>query len=161
MKTILAPIDFSSVTDRIAHEAIELAKLLHGHVVLLHVVQLPAIVRDVLPVIDDTAAIIQNADKSADGKLAQLKKGLRQKFAAIDVVRLNGSPTACILEQAAKYGVPYIVIGSHGHNPVYDMLVGSTTSGVLKKAPCPVLIIPSAREEAPAAERREAALATP
>jgi nucleotide-binding universal stress UspA family protein len=34
-------------------------------------------------------------------------------------------------------------MGSHGHTAFYDLLVGSTTQGVLKKAPCPVLIVPA------------------
>jgi len=30
-------------------------------------------------------------------------------------------------------------MGTHGHGAIYDLLVGSTTHGVLEKAPCPVL----------------------
>jgi nucleotide-binding universal stress UspA family protein len=33
-------------------------------------------------------------------------------------------------------------MGSHGHNAFYDLLVGTTTHGVLRKATCPVVIVP-------------------
>jgi nucleotide-binding universal stress UspA family protein len=34
-------------------------------------------------------------------------------------------------------------MGSHGHTALYDLLVGSTTHQVLRKAKCPVVIVPS------------------
>jgi nucleotide-binding universal stress UspA family protein len=55
---------------------------------------------------------------------------------------------AAILEQAQKLGAEYIVIGSHGHSAVYDVMMGSVASGVLKKSPCPVLIVPPISVEA-------------
>jgi nucleotide-binding universal stress UspA family protein len=38
------------------------------------------------------------------------------------------------------------VMGSHGHTALYDLLVGSTTHGVLMRAICPVVIIPAIKE---------------
>jgi len=37
------------------------------------------------------------------------------------------------------------VMGSHGHGMLHHLLVGSVTEGVLKKATCPVTIVPVAR----------------
>jgi nucleotide-binding universal stress UspA family protein len=47
-----------------------------------------------------------------------------------------------ILDQAARVSADYVVMGSHGHTALYDLLVGSTTHGVLLRAPCPVVITP-------------------
>jgi nucleotide-binding universal stress UspA family protein len=63
---------------------------------------------------------------------------------ACETVVLVGQPVAVILEQARKIGADYIVMGSHGHGKLYDFLVGSTASGILKKARCGVIILPSA-----------------
>ena len=38
-------------------------------------------------------------------------------------------------------------MGSHGHGAIYELLVGSVTEGVLRKARCPVLVVPSERDE--------------
>ena len=50
------------------------------------------------------------------------------------------------MEQAKKLGADYIVMGSHGHTALYDLLVGSTTHGVLMRAACPVVITPAQKE---------------
>jgi len=42
------------------------------------------------------------------------------------------------------------VVGSHGHGAFYDLLVGSTTHGLLLRASCPVLIVPAHATRAPA-----------
>jgi nucleotide-binding universal stress UspA family protein len=62
-------------------------------------------------------------------------------------VRLTGAPVARILDQAEQRAADYIVLGSHGHTAVYDLLVGSTAHGVLKKATCPVIIVPPSAEQ--------------
>ena len=53
-----------------------------------------------------------------------------------------------VIEQANTCDPDYIVMGSHGHTAFYDLLVGSTTHGVLMRAKCPVVIVPSAKGEA-------------
>ena len=45
-----------------------------------------------------------------------------------------------ILEEARNLSAAFIVIGSHGHGAVYELLAGSTTHGVLHRAPCPVVV---------------------
>jgi nucleotide-binding universal stress UspA family protein len=57
-------------------------------------------------------------------------------------LQFNGAPIGLIVEQAKKLEADYIVMGSHGHSAFYDLLVGSTTHGVLKRAKCPVVIVP-------------------
>jgi nucleotide-binding universal stress UspA family protein len=47
------------------------------------------------------------------------------------------------------------VMGSHGHTALYDLLVGSTTHGVLMRAQCPVVIVPSAKQKKPAKTKQE------
>ena len=60
----------------------------------------------------------------------------------VTTVQRTGIPVTAILGRAASTKARYIVMGSHGHGAMYDLLVGSTTHGVLKKAPCPVLVVP-------------------
>jgi nucleotide-binding universal stress UspA family protein len=37
-----------------------------------------------------------------------------------------------------------IVVGRHDHSALHDVLVGSTAKGLLRRAPCPVLVVRSA-----------------
>ena len=57
-----------------------------------------------------------------------------------------GAPIQHIVRQAAS--ADYVVMGSHGHTALYDLLVGSTTHGVLMRAKCPVVIVPAAAKPA-------------
>jgi nucleotide-binding universal stress UspA family protein len=51
-----------------------------------------------------------------------------------------------VLAQAKRLKADVIVLGSHGHGAVYNLVVGSTANGVLKHAPCPVLVVPAPRK---------------
>src|SRR5687767_8113730 len=138
MKTVLAPIDFSPVTLRVANEAIRLARLSYARVLLLHVVEPPSALRDVLPVGEKIAPeVLLEAKKIAQEKLDQWQKRLRHRGITLETVRLTGDPVTCIVERARTLPAAYIVLGSHGHSSVYDMLVGSVAKGVQTKATCP------------------------
>jgi len=144
MKTLLVPVDFSSVTERVIDEAAGLARAFAGKVNLINVVQPPAVATAeyALPV-----EVIQEAmnvtDKAARDKLAKFAARFREAGLECETEVLVGQPVAIILEQAAKTNASYILMGSHGHGKLYDFLVGSTASGILKKARCGVIILPS------------------
>ncbi|HZP61368.1 MAG TPA: universal stress protein [Opitutaceae bacterium] len=145
MKTILTPIDFSRVTQAVVDEAAAMARAFAGRVILLHVAQPPVITSDYGLMLENIAQITAIAKKAAARQLARLRGELQDGAVPADSVLLTGSPVAIILDQAKKLAADYIVIGSHGHTAFYDLLIGSTASGVLKKALCPVIIVPLAR----------------
>ena len=55
----------------------------------------------------------------------------------------EGSVVEEILTTAQEISADLIVMGSHGHGPVYNLLVGSVTEGVLKAGLRPVLLVPA------------------
>jgi nucleotide-binding universal stress UspA family protein len=56
-------------------------------------------------------------------------------------VYVRGDPVQKLLE-AAEIGVDLLVLGSRGFGPVMRLLIGSVSSRVIRKAPCPVLVVP-------------------
>ena len=74
----------------------------------------------------------------------------------MESVQFVGSPIPLIAEMAATLEVDYIVMGSHGHTALYDLLVGSTTHGVLLRAKCPVIIVPAVKKSAARRPRKPA-----
>ncbi len=94
------------------------------------------------PLLDNVVTYTAEVGKDADRRLVQLRAGLREKGVASETVRMAGIATTAIVELGKKRNVDYIVIGSHGHTAFYDLLVGSTTAGVLKRAHCPVVVVP-------------------
>lgn len=147
MKTILAPIDFSKVSNAVVNEACDLARALEGRVVLLAVIQPPVVVTEYAVMIDNIAELTAAGEKNAARQLEALEEKVKSEFVNVESVQVVGAPVANILDQAEKLEANYIVMGSHGHTAFYDLLVGSTTHGVLMRAKCPVVIVPAAREK--------------
>jgi nucleotide-binding universal stress UspA family protein len=56
-----------------------------------------------------------------------------------------GGPAAVLEAIAADAGADLIVVGTHGHAPVTELLVGSVTHRLLHVAKRPVLVVPKGR----------------
>lgn len=145
MKTILAPVDFSSATEAVVAEASALARAVNGKVVLLTVIQPPAAVADYAPLLQDIAEITAAGERAAAAKLAKLQEKLQAESVSSEHVQVVGAPVHHIISEAERVDADYIVMGSHGHTALYELLVGSTTHGVLKRATCPVVIVPASK----------------
>ena len=148
VKTVLTPVDFSDVSDTVVAEATALARALSGRVVLFTAIQPPMITNEYAPLMENIAEITATGERAAAKRLAAIQKQLEAESVPVEVVQLNGAPVPLIVEQAKKFAADFVVMGSHGHTAFYDLLVGSTTHGVLKRATCPVVIVPSPKKPA-------------
>jgi nucleotide-binding universal stress UspA family protein len=146
MKTILVPVDLSSATTRVGAAACELAKLMDARLVLLHVLQPPPVMLAEYYAFDSgvMAEAVTAGEKYAEHRLKALARLCTRQQVEVECLQLTGQAVSVILARAAALKAHYIVLGSHGHGAVFDLLVGSTTQGVLRKAPCPVLVVPMA-----------------
>lgn len=142
MKTLLVPVDFSRVSRFVIAEALTLARATKSRIVLLHVVQPPTVVTDYGPLLENVVQFTAEAEKDAGRHLARLKAKLKDGGIGVDTILKTGAPVVHIIEEAKRIGPSYIVLGTHGHTAFYDLIVGSTTRGVLKRAACPVLVVP-------------------
>lgn len=144
MKTILAPIDFSTATEGVIEAACTLARATQNKVLLLHVVQPPVLTSDYGLAVENFQEAIAISEKHSAKRLAEISDRLRTLHPdlAVETRQVNGPPILEILDAAKLYSAAYIVMGSHGHNAFYDLLVGTTTHGVLRKASSPVVIVP-------------------
>lgn len=148
MKTILAAVDFSSASESVVAQAAALARVLDGRVVLLSVVQPLIIASEFAPPPESVAEITTAGEKAAAEHLAGIKERLRTDGITFEAIQCKGAPVPHILEQAKKVAADLIVMGSHGHTALYDLVVGSTTHGVLLRASCPVVIVPRPMQKA-------------
>lgn len=139
MKTILVPIDFSDATDPVVEAGRVLARAIRARIVLAHVNRPSVIVNEFSAVVESMAAAVES---SALEQLSHWQSQLQKDGFEVETRPLYGQPAACIREEAEQLGADYIVVGSHGHGALYDLVVGSTASALIKEAPCPVLIVP-------------------
>jgi len=144
---ILAPTDFSELSQAGVRYALELAKAVKAEVTVYHVVsqgelmqyynELP--VRPLLHPVDTYQKAISRfmkthfADLTADVKVHEkVEMGIAEK----NIVNL-----------AEEKGMDLIVISTHGRTGLSHMVVGSVTEKVVRLARCPVLSIPSHTKE--------------
>ncbi|MBL9216467.1 MAG: universal stress protein [Opitutaceae bacterium] len=143
MKTFLLPVDFSPVTADVIESALSFARAFAGRVALLHVVQPPYIAsaRSALPP-EAIAEAVAVAEEEAERKLAAHARTFARAGIECSVRMLSGRPVPLILKEAKRARADFIIMGSHGHGRIYDLLVGSTASGVIKQATCGVILLP-------------------
>ena len=160
MKCILVPIDFSDVTPPVIDLARELAKALGAEIHLLHVKELTAAappgtlgyglagMPELAPMSGVPAPGFEPMpetipeDEGQTSKLAKWQEEIAQDGIKVSLHRPTGTVAEEILNQADALNADMIVMGRHGHGAMYNLLVGSTTKGVLKHSTRPVLLVP-------------------
>lgn len=55
---------------------------------------------------------------------------------------VQGPTVDTLLREAERLAAELIVVGSHGHGAAYDLAIGSISSGVIRRAEVPVLVVP-------------------
>ncbi|MBL9212037.1 MAG: universal stress protein [Opitutaceae bacterium] len=143
MKTILAAVDFSPVTSAVLAEAAALVEPPDGRVILLHVTEPTALIIDLAIASMSVARVDEVRVTQARNLLARLERELLEKGVPAEVRHATGMPVPEIIAAAAAVGADGIVVGSHGHSTIHDLFVGSTTAGVVKRARCPIVVVPS------------------
>jgi nucleotide-binding universal stress UspA family protein len=145
MKTILVPVDLSATAQTVCEAACDLALQLDARLTLLHVVQPPPVMVTEVYALDTGQAeeMLTAAEQTGAARLRELSTLCEVRGVKVKTSQRVGQPVTEILGRAGD--ADYLIMGSHGHGAVYDLLVGSTTHGVLRKAPCPVIIVPPKR----------------
>lgn len=146
--SVLACVDLSPIAPAVVACAAELARALGTELVLLHVA----------PPDPDFVGYAAGPQSVRDQVAARLRKEHRELEAraralgggslAVKPLMIQGSTADGILSQAHKLGAQLIVLGSHGHGKLRDLLVGSVTDSVLRRAAVPVVVVPARASEA-------------
>lgn len=149
---LLVAIDFSELAVRIIAEAEKLAGSLHAQVLLLHVIPSPS------PIIDlpHDAEMLDPMDvrhekeeypslREAPESEKMLTIAAKLSAGGIDttVIIAQNDEAAAIIEECEKQNADMIMLGSHGHGALFHLLVGSVSEEVIRRASCPVIIVPS------------------
>ncbi len=64
-----------------------------------------------------------------------------QAFVTDEILIKNGTPAEIIVQTAKEQNCDLIVMGTHGHSGITDVLIGSTAKWVVRKSAIPVLVI--------------------
>jgi nucleotide-binding universal stress UspA family protein len=139
IKNILFPTDFSAYN----RPALEFASRLAAdsgarlHVVYVHDT------RDLGIAMGEASFVYaekwENERRDADRRLAEVVPTV--STVEYGHQSLLGMPDAEIVAYAHDHNIDLIVMASHGRSGLSRLLMGSVAEGVMRKAPCPVLIV--------------------
>ena len=139
---LLVPTDFSEDSEQAARYAVELAKRFQAEIHCVHVVDIPA---DLLSTSDyymtgpSKQFIDQIREESKKNLEAFAKKNL--EGVGVRTAFLEGSPFVEIIRYAHNQEIDLVVIATHGRTGLKHALFGSVAEKVVRKAPCPVLVV--------------------
>jgi nucleotide-binding universal stress UspA family protein len=143
MKTIVALIDYSDLTNRIVDQAVLVTKAFQGRLILLHVVpEEPAVVELGLASPTVMQPPSERKVEKDYNQLLELRDSLANSGVNVLVQQLEEGGVQKVLDQCRALETDLIVMGSHHHSALYNLLVGTFTNDVLRRATCPVMVVP-------------------
>ena len=139
---LLVPTDFSEDSEQAARYAVELAKRFQAEIHCIHVVDIPA---DLLSTSDYymTGPSEQFVDQIREESKKNLEAFAKKNLEGVGVrtAFLEGSPFVEIIRYARNQEIDLVVIATHGRTGLKHVLFGSVAEKVVRKAPCPVLVV--------------------
>jgi nucleotide-binding universal stress UspA family protein len=143
MKTIVALVDLSDLTFKVLKQAHTLAKAFDSEVIILHVVAKEPVVVDVGIVSPTVMRDPSPEDAQKEyAQLLEMRDSLVKFGVRASVRQLERANVRTVLEETKKLQADLIILGSHHHSTLYNVLIGTVTEDVLRHAHCPVLVVP-------------------
>lgn len=143
MKCIIAAVDFSEASDDVVTLATQLATGLSAELAVVHIAAPnpdfvgyeagPQTVRD------DRAHELRDEHK----QLQQMVQELERQGLTARPVLAQGPTVEKLVDEVHRMDAQLIVVGSHGHGALHRALLGSVSEGLIRHAPCPVVVIPA------------------
>lgn len=142
-KNILGLLDFSPVSSHVVVRAGELSKLYDAKCWLVHIAspEPDFVGYEIGPqyIRDDKATKL----KKEHDLLQSYKETLQENDINCEALLIQGQINPTIASEIKKLEIDLVVLGSHGHSRLYDLVVGSVCEFMLRNTPIPMLIIPS------------------
>jgi nucleotide-binding universal stress UspA family protein len=143
LRKILVPIDFSEYSKKALHYAIPFARQFNAKILLLYVVEPTIYPADFsfgqigMPNVENELRV------KGEQELHELITNEIKGTVAAEALVKIGLPFVEVVSYAKDEGVDLIIVATHGHTGVEHILFGSTAEKIVRKAPCPVLVVRS------------------
>lgn len=144
---ILIAVEDSQYSERATNYGIDLAKSLGAEIGLLHVNELPVATPYVAdPLLNEPPIMMPemvHAQEDASKKLLNKIADSIGDEHTIYTFHKIGNPKDEILNTAEEWNADIIILGTHGRTGFDHFISGSVAEKVVRKARCPVLIVPN------------------
>ena len=141
LKTILVPLDGSSLAERALPDAEVLARQAGGTLLLIRVLPLPT-------PLAASAGVAGEGAPEAGAYLDRLAGRLVARGREVETRVIYGDPAEAILQEAASRDVAVIAMATHGRTGLGRLVFGSVAEAVLRCATAPVLLVRAWAEDA-------------
>lgn len=143
LSRVLCPTDFSEVSTKAEAYATALADHYDASLHLLHV-DPPMPIMAPYGEIPVDVRLFEEQREQALTDLAAAGDRARAKGVDTETSVRGGQPAREILAVVEEQGADMLVIGTHGRGGVEHLLLGSVAEKLVRKAPCPVMVVPPA-----------------
>ena len=136
---ILVPIDFSEQSEKAAKAASALAKTTGATVHLLHAYEIPVESVGLAYTVSN-----QYVDQFVAETTTRLQDLAAKTFEGVTMgppIVKSGDPREVIADTAKALGAEIVVMGTHGRRGLSRAIIGSVAEGVVRTAPCSVLVV--------------------
>ena len=147
-KRIVLAVDGSPPSERAVAVCADLAASLSAEVAVIHVNIDPVMV---VPPVAPTEAMIappvlteqalREADAAGQAIVSRAVDVLKAKGVRVTARQARGPVGQRVVEAANELAADLIVLGSHGHGRLEELLLGSVSDAVARHARCSVLIV--------------------
>jgi len=149
--SILVAVDGSEHSKKALTYALQLAEKLDGKITLIHVYSFvvplgPSIDTISGPAVTPasavlTAKIAEDAKQMGKRILDDAEQIVKERGISVEKVLREGDAVKEIVAVAQEGKFDLVVVGHRGLGKLKELLLGSVSEGVSRKAPCPVLIV--------------------
>jgi nucleotide-binding universal stress UspA family protein len=140
-KKILYPTDFSEVAKKALPYIVGLKGAGTEEVIILYIIDERGIDTFRNSTAIDALAVEKEWEELALNEISILEDELKEQGFIVKTHIDKGIPFREILRVAEEENVSAIIMGSHGKSDIVEMLLGSVTETVVRKALKPVLIV--------------------
>jgi nucleotide-binding universal stress UspA family protein len=137
IKKILIPFDFSETAALSIEHAVNMAKLLKGEIVLLHIVETTTFPSSIAHAF---SGFEKKVEEASNERLKELAEKLESENGIkVSILTEVGKIYKKITQTAKQSHIDLIIMGTHGSSSGSNYAIGSNTTRVVQESPCPVI----------------------
>ena len=141
VERILVPIDFSEHSKDALRYAVDLGSHFNAELILTFVIESVGYPADLGYAQVAIPAIERELGDRGREELQRLADTYVGDRLRVKIHVPAGRPFVEIIKAAREFDVNLLIIATHGHTGMEHILFGSTAEKVVRKAPCPVLVV--------------------
>lgn len=143
---ILIATDDSECSKKALQHGYYLAKAMDAAVALVHVIEQATPTNyGADPLMGQQPLIIPETTEIQEENSKSMLEGISKKLTGVkEILTFSriGTPKQEILDLAGEWGADLIIMGTHGRTGFDHFISGSVSESVIRKANCPVLVVP-------------------